>query len=410
MLRVGAAVLEATASAVPMIIVLSTFALMFVRRIGRYPLSRAVTAATGAVVLVAAGIVPPERALDSISVQTLLLLFGMLIHVAALARSGFYEWTAVELVAVTATPRRLTLGALVLSAVLSAVALNDATVLLLTPVVAVAAKEGGADPIPPVLGVIFGANIGSVATPLGNPQNAFILAASDLTTVEFVRTLTPVAGVSLVVAGLFLLPITPRGGTLAVPESPGLDRGWAVSSSAFVVATLALLLVFPDVGAGTIAASMGVIHLAWLQWFRRVPGNDLLEETDWSILVLFGGLFALIAGLDGTTLLTIVEGVGSGLPLAAAAFVLSNLVSNVPAVVLLSAGVPGTAAGDWLLLAAVSTLAGNATPIASAATLIALEAATDRDVQVPIRRLLALGIPLSVVTSTIAVGMLTVLY
>lgn len=135
-------VVEAIEGVIPTIIVLGTFALMFVRQIGRYPLSRAVTAATGAIVLVAVGIVPPERALDSISVQTLLLLFGMLIHVAALARSGFYQWTAVKLVAITATPRRLTLGALVLSAVLSAVALNDATVLLLTSVLVVAAKKG----------------------------------------------------------------------------------------------------------------------------------------------------------------------------------------------------------------------------------------------------------------------------
>lgn len=400
---------EAIEGVIPTIIVLSTFALMFVRQIGPYPLSRSVTAATGAVALVGLGLVSPERALESISVQTLLLLLGMLIHVAALARSGFYEWTAVKLVALTATPRRLTLGTLVLSAVLSALALNDATVLLLTPVLVVAAKEGDTDPVPPVLAVIFGANIGSVATPLGNPQNAFILAVSDLTAVEFVRTLTPIAGVSLVVAGLFLLPITPREGTLVIPDLPALDRGLAISSSGFVLGTLVLLLAFPDVGAGTTAASMGVIHLAWLQGFRRVPGNDVFAETDWSILVLFGGLFALIAGLDGTTLLAFVESVSSGLPLAIVAFVLSNLVSNVPAVVLLSAGIPAAAGGDWLLLAAVSTLAGNATPIASAATLIALEAATDRDVHVPLPRLLILGIPLSIVTSIIAIGMLIVL-
>lgn len=400
---------ETTGGIVATAVVLCTFGLMFVRRIGRYPLSRSVTAAGGAVALVALGIVPPERALESISVQTLLLLFGMLVHVAALARSGFYEWTAAKLVALAVTPRRLTLGALVLSAVLSALALNDATVLLLTPVLVVAAKEGGVDPVPPVLAVVFGANIGSVATPLGNPQNAFVLAASDLTTVEFVRALTPVAGVSLLVAGLFLVPITPPEGTLAIPEPPDLDRGWAVSSSAFVIATLALLFVLPDIGAGTIAASMGIVHLVWLQAFRQVPGNDVFEATDWSILVLFGGLFALIAGLDGTALLAFVEGVSSGLPLAVTAFVLSNLVSNVPAVVLLSAGIPAAAGGDWLLLAAVSTLAGNATPIASAATLIALEAATDRDVHVPLWKLLALGIPLSVVTSAIAVGVLIAL-
>lgn len=392
-----------------MLTVLGTFALLFVRRLGRYPLSRSVTAATGAAVLIVFGIVTPQRALDSMSVQTLLLLFGMLVHVAALAQSGFYQWAATKLVETAATPRRLTLGALVVSAVLSALALNDATVLLLTPVLVVAADEGGVDPVPSVLAVIFGANIGSVATPLGNPQNAYILAVSGLTTTEFVATLAPVAIVCLIVAALFLLPITPEDGTLAVPEPPDFDREWAVGSSVVIIATFSLLLVFPEAGAGTVAAITAVFHLAWLQGFRRVPGEEVFGDVDWGILVLFAGLFALIAGLDDTVLLATVEAVGGGIPLAFAAFGLSNLVSNVPAVVLLAAGIPEAAANDWLLLAAVSTLAGNATPIASAATLIALEAASDRQVQVPLRTLLLLGIPLSIVTSIIAVGMLVMI-
>lgn len=391
-------------------IVFGTFALLFVRRLGRYPLSRSVTAATGAVLLVAFGIVSPDRALSAVSVQTLLLLFGMLVHVAALVKSGFYEWIAAKLVAAAETPRRLTLGALGLSAVLSAVALNDATVLLLTPVLIVAADEGGLDPVAPILAVIFGANIGSVATPLGNPQNAFILAESDLTTVEFILALTPVAAVSLLVAALFLLPITPRAGTLRVPETPEIDRMWAATSLSFILLTLVLLVAFPETGAGTIATSVGIFHLAWLQAFRQLPGRDVLSDVDWSIIVLFGGLFALVAGLDGTVALAAIEAVGGGTALAVATFVLSNLVSNVPAVVLLSTGIPAAAVEEWLLLAAVSTLAGNATPIASAATLIALEAASGRDVHVPIRRLILLGLPLSILTAGIAVGMLFAMF
>ncbi|MFP8953770.1 SLC13 family permease [Natrialbaceae archaeon A-arb3/5] len=398
--------IESFEGAIATFIVLGTFALLFVRRLGRYPLSRSITAATGAVALIILGIVTPQRAIEAMSVQTLLLLFGMLVHVVALARSGFYEWAATKLVEMAETPRRLTLGALLLSAVLSALALNDATVLLLTPVLVVAADEGGVDPVPSILAVIFGANIGSVATPVGNPQNAYILAASDLTTAEFVATLAPIAAICLCVAALVLLLITPRSGTLVIPEPLDFDRAWATASSLFIIITFLLLLVFPEVGAGTIAATLAILHLAWLQGFRRVAGDDIFSDVDWSILVLFAGLFALAAGLDDTALLATVEAVGGGLPLAVAAFGLSNLVSNVPAVVLLAAGIPEAATGDWLLLAAVSTLAGNATPIASAATLIALEAASDRQVHVPLRTLLVLGIPLSVITSIIAIGLL----
>lgn len=100
-----------------------------------------------------------------------------------------------------------------------------------------------------------------------------------------------------------------------------------------------------------------------------------------------------------------IQSIEGGLQLGVAAFVLSTLVSNVPAVVLLSTGVPADATVSWLLLAATSTLAGNATPIASAATLILLELASDTDVAVPLRELLRIGIPLAITTTLVGIGM-----
>src|SRR5699024_5553852 len=142
------------------VVVLGTFGLLFVRRIGLYPLSRSITAAVGAVVVILVGALSPSEALASIDAGTILLLFGMLAHVEALARSGFYGWAAVQLVRRTKTPQRLTLGALGLSAAMSAVALNDATVILLTPVLIQAVRGADLDPIPPLVAVVLGANIG----------------------------------------------------------------------------------------------------------------------------------------------------------------------------------------------------------------------------------------------------------
>lgn len=384
-----------------MVIVLGSFALLFVDHIRRYPLSRSVTTAAGSILLIGLGIITPERAIRAVSVQTLLLLFGMLVHVTVLARSGFYDWIATQLVAWAGTPRRLTLGTLGLSGFLSAFALNDATVLLLTPVLITAAQKGDTDPVPPILAVAFGANIGSVATPLGNPQNAFIIAESTLTTITFVGVLGPVALSSLLIAGAFLWPIVPADGTLSEPNHPEFDRLWALASMGFIGGTFGLLLVFPAAGAGTIAASTAVAHLVWLQGSRRIPGGEIFADVDWSILVLFTGLFALVAGLDGTRLLSVIRSIEGGLQLGVASFILSNLVSNVPAVVLLSTGVPPDATVSWLLLAATSTLAGNATPIASAVTLILLELASDRDVVIPIKTLLRIGVPIAITTTLV---------
>lgn len=382
-------------------IVLGTFGLLFVRRIGLYPLSRSITAAVGAVVVILSGALSPSAAFASIDTGTILLLFGMLAHVEALAQSGFYDWAATQLVKRTGTPRRLTLGALGLAAVMSTVALNDATVILLTPVLIQAVRDTDLDPVPPLVAVVLGANIGSLATPLGNPQNAYILSHSPLTTVEFVRILGPVAGLGLVIAGVMLFPLTEsRAFSIELP-APDLDRAWALSSGGVLLFTVVLLAALPDVNPGVIAASMGVLHIAWLQLFRRVPGNEILGRIDWDIIVLFVGIFVLVGGLEGTVLVRTLETFTEGWALAGATFVLSNLVSNVPAVVLLSTAI--TDQQGWYILAAVSTLAGNATPIASAATLLVLDQSSRNGIGISVRRLVRIGLPIAVVTSVAAV-------
>lgn len=255
-----------------------------------------------------------------------------------------------------------------------------------------------------VIAVVLGANIGSAATPLGNPQNAYILNRSGLTSVEFVAHLAPVALVCLVIAAVVLVPITAAGTTLPEIPVPDIDERWALSSVAFLLATFALLIVFPNSDPGIIAASMGILHITWLQLFRRVPGEEILHGMDWSIIVLFVGIFVLVGSLEETSLIGFVSGFGAGWQFAGLTFVLSNLISNVPAVVLLSSGV--TSQSGWLVLSAVSTLAGNATPIASAATLIALQQAARRGVDISIWRLLSVGVPVAIVTCAVAVLML----
>ncbi|MCL7417271.1 MAG: SLC13 family permease [Halalkalicoccus sp.] len=391
-------------------IVVGTFGLLFVRRVGEVPLDRPVTAAFGAVV-VAIGAISPSEALASVHVDTLLLLFGMMVHVEALSMSGFYRWIGSTLVTRLRTTRRLVLGTLLVAAGLSAIALNDATVLLLTPILVRAVDRLGIDPTGPLLAVVFGANVGSVATPLGNPQNAYILSRSGLSTAEFVGALAPLAAVCLVITALVLVAIT-EDRRMTRPEAdpvstPDLDGRWARLSGGFLLATLGLLLATPEIAPGVIAAGLGIGHVATLQVVRRVPGTDVVDRIDWGILVLFAGMFVLVGSLSGTVVEAALGRLDGPLTLAAGTFVLSNVVSNVPAVILLAETTTGE--GQWLLLAAVSTLAGNATPIGSAATLIVLESAAQRGVSLSVVRLVAVGAPIALVTSGIAVGWLLVL-
>lgn len=389
-------------------VVLGSFALLFARQIRGYPADRAVTAAGGAVVLLVLGVLTPAQALGGIDSSTLLLLFGMMVHVEGLARSGFYGHAAARLVNWAGTPRRLALGTLCLAAVTSALALNDATVLLVTPILVRATAGTDVDPVPSLIALVLGANVGSAATPLGNPQNAYILARSPLTASAFVAALAPVALVSLAVAAVAVAFLAPASGDIPSTEVPEYDRRWAAGSVGFVAATFVLLLAFPTLDPGVVAAATAVAHLVFLQLARREPGGEVLRDVDWSLLVLFAGMFVLVAGLRTTPVVPALEAhVSGGATLGVAAFALSNLVSNVPAVLVLSTGV-STSQG-WLVLSAVSTLAGNATPIASAASLIVLEGAARRGVDVPVKRLTLVGLPVAVVSSALAVAVLVAL-
>jgi Na+/H+ antiporter NhaD/arsenite permease-like protein len=383
-----------------------TFALLARPRIGDIPLSRAITSAVGALLIVFLGYLSPEQALASLDTTTLLLLFGMLCHVEALRRSGCYEWAAAVLVERAATARQLTLGSLGLSALLSAVALNDATVLLLTPVLVTATRAGDIDPVLPLLAVILGANIGSLATPLGNPQNAFILAESGITTSTFVTTLVPVTVVVLTLAAVVLWAIGDRTPVQAGIDRPTIDMGWSLASGAFVVATLGVLVFFPSGQPGVLATTMGIAHIVWLQLFRQVPGAEIVQDLDWSILVMFAGIFVLVGALEQAGVAQLLTTATRQFSLATLTFVLSNLVSNVPAVVLLAHTAGST--GEWFVLAAVSTLAGVATPIGSVATLIVLDQARRENVEISLWQLLKIGFPLAVATSMAAVGVLKV--
>lgn len=381
-----------------------TFALLARPRLGDIPLSRSITSIAGALAVIALGFLTPAEAFSSLDTTTLLLIFGMLCHVEALRRSGCYEWAASVLVERSRTVRQLAIGTLGLSALLSAVALNDATVLLLTPVLVMATDYADVDPVLPLLAVIFGANIGSLATPLGNPQNAFILAESGMSTATFIVALLPVTVVTLALTAVAVWKIGTERAVDTSAERPNIDVGWTISSVVFVLSTLLFLIFFPSVQPGVLATTMGVAHIAWLQIFRQVPGTDVIQDIDWSILVMFAGIFVLVGALEQTGFSSLLTTATHHSTLAANTFILSNLVSNVPAVVLLAHTVQSTS--GWLVLAAVSTLAGAATPIGSAATLIVLDQAQREGVEIPLQRLIKVGLPLAVVTSVVAVGLL----
>ena len=381
----------------------------FAQTWGARALSRPGIAVAGALVLVTLGAVAPARALAAIDWRTLALLLGMMLLVAALEVANTFGVLANRLVRHLPTPRRLLVGSMVTVAVLSALVLNDAVVLLFTPVLVKAARSLGTSPFPLLAGEAFASNLGSAATPVGNPQNAAIALARDLSFVEFTRALAPVALAALAI-GIVLCLIAFRRELRAARVATEVPPERIAHPALFLLAVLGVagalvgFVLAPAYGVPlwAVALSMGLVT-ALLATTTRVPVREVVGKVDVGILAFFVGLFVLLEGVRDAGALDALDHLlargGSGGYVVATA-ILSNLVSNVPAVLLLLPTVSSDA--QALLLAAASTFAGNATFLGSAATVIVAETARASGADFSVARFTLVGLPLASLTLLLA--------
>ncbi|HUF77415.1 MAG TPA: anion transporter [Thermoanaerobaculia bacterium] len=376
--------------------------------VGRYPgvrMNRATIALVGAVALVALGVIAPEEAARAVDLQTLGLLFGMMVINANLRLAGFFRLAAARLALRAHSPRALLAGLVATSGVLSALFLNDTVVLALTPLVIEVTAAARLRPVPFLVGIAAAANVGSVATLVGNPQNMLIGVSSGIPFLTFSAALAPVALVGLGAVWAMIALVYRRDlAWREVPEAPAVKvrafRPLLIKGSVAGALLLGALLA----GVPPALAALGAASILLVT--RRIKPERVFREIDWSLLVFFAGLF-VVTGAVGSggyggrayeSLRPWLEGNLAGF--AAAAAVLSNLVSNVPAVLLLRPMI-GTLADperSWLALAMATTLAGNLTLLGSVANLLVAELAAARRVRLGFVEYLKAGVPITLLT------------
>jgi len=383
---------------------------------GRLPfgrLDRTGAALIGASLMVASGTLSLPEAYRAIDFDTITLLLGMMILVGNLRLSGFFG-LATELVARHASrPLLLLAGVVAVAGMLSAFLVNDTVCLMLTPLVIDITRRLGRKPLPYLLGVAMASNIGSIATITGNPQNMMIGSFSQIAYRDFAAALAPLAAIGL----LFVF------GLIALAHRGEFHRGVKLPAVAFklrwnrpllitsLAATLAVIAgFFFGVAPPKVAIVVGALLL-----LHPIKPMRVYREIDWSLLLLFVGLFIVLAGAEKALLTPelrhAVEGAGLGhapvLALIAAA--LSNLVSNVPAVLALAPFIRdlGEPAKAWLILAMAATFAGNFTVLGSVANLIVVERARRQGVEIGFWTYFRIGAPLTFVTLALGVWWLS---
>lgn len=318
-----------------------------------------------------------------LDLDTLILLFSMMIINANLRIAGFFQLAAISILRLAKTPRLLLLVEIILTGILSAFLLNDTICLIFSPFLIELTLALRVNPIPYLIALATAANIGSTATLTGNPQNMIIGVASGISYTEFALALTPVALLGMVSIWFVLVKFYPydfprRPFAIAPEKQVAVDHSLLIKS---LVVTGGLLVAFV---VGVPVAQAAFLAACVLLITRRLHPEQVFAEFDWSLLVFFSALFILTGSLetngitDQLASLTTALGEPNALNTSFIAVVLSNLISNVPAVLLLKsivAGMTNPQAG-WLTLAAASTLAGNLTLLGSVANLIVAEIAS----------------------------------
>ncbi len=385
--------------------------------IGHLPgtkIDRPAMAVIGAAFMFVFGVLGPQQALASIDFATLVLLFSMMLIVASLHLSGFFDGVG-HLVIEHLSPRQLLPGVVFTSGVLSAFLVNDVVCLVMAPFVLGVCKRMGVKPLPYLLALATASNIGSVATITGNPQNILIGSVSGIGYRDFLAHLGPVALIGLFVDWALLHSIFLRHESENRPAAvqrqrsvsePQIHPAWAVTVTLGVLA--GFLAGYPP---PLVAATGGALLLVQ----RHRSPKAIYGDIDWSLLMLFLGLFLVIGGAEqaGVTqeLVGAAERMNLHNPLIFATVVtlLSNIVSNVPAVMLLKGVIPQfhDAHSAWLLLAMSSTLAGNLTITGSVANIIVVEKAR-AEAHISFWEYMKIGVPVTVITMAIGLGWLAV--
>jgi Na+/H+ antiporter NhaD/arsenite permease-like protein len=402
---------------IPAAIFLATYILIAVESGRGSHLDRTAAAFCGAVAMVLVGAVPLSAAYTAIDWNTLIFLLGIMMLVAHFQISGFFDWIAVHVASIARTRWQLLVLVIFTAGALAAFFVNDTICLIFTPIVLVVTERLEVPPIPYLIAVATSANIGSVMSVTGNPQNAVIGVSAHFSFLGFLAHLAPVSIVGMII-NVAVLSLFFRGELLGHPlkrqmQAVPVKVEQTLLVKCCIAAALVIVLWILGYSFPLVAISVG----AFILIIGRVKSQNIYRRLDWELLLFFASLFVVIKGFEASGAIEHVIGFfqtglrGSMVPqlfaVSGVMLVLSNLVSNLPAVILFRSVVPSFPNTHyiWLAVASTSTLAGNATPFSSVANLIVLQQA-GKKVKITFWEFARVGLIVTLITTLAAIAIL----
>lgn len=397
------------------IIVITIFGIA-IGSLPKLKMNRATISLVGATMLIVIGAISIEDAYKAIDVNTIILIFSMMILNINLRLSGFFKIITSKIISFANTPKQLLVLIIFSSGLLSALFLNDTILIMFTPLILDITAALKRNPIPYLIALATSANVGSVATIIGNPQNMIIGSISNIPFTEFALKLTPVALIGFLIIWLVMNLIYKKEFKNEQLITP-VEDNFKVFRPLLIKSTVVLILMLAAFNLGYPIAITALAGASILLITRRIKPERVFTEIDWSLLVFFSCLFIITHTINiyfysAITRLENYSFTGNLISdFSIVSAILSNLISNVPAVLILSATVFKIQNNQtiWLALAMSSTFAGNLTLIGSVANLIVAESSKRRGIRLEFGEYLKAGVPITIITLIIGIFWLIIL-
>jgi len=400
-----------------LIIFVVTYTGIIFTRLPKINIDRPSAAFFGAVAMVVFGVLSLEEAVKAIDYNTIALLLGMMIIISTLQIDGFFSLIAEKTLSWSRTPLRLLVMITFITGIASAFLVNDAVVLLFTPVIIAICVGSSLNPVPYLIAEILSSNIGSVMTITGNPQNMLIGINSGISYATFFYKLLPVSllGMALVVIVVRWFYRSNFDHRTVIGCKPQTFN-YSYSSMKFSVPIFAGGVIMFFFGK-LMNLSIPVISLAGASLiliFGRVRPSQVIRNVDWVLLLFFATLFIVVEGAVKAGLMDVIiqahgltDNMDSIARVHGLSLIMSQIVSNVPyTVMMLPVLKPLPGEILWLSLASSSTLAGNATIIGAMANLIVIESADKQHIKIGFSEFFRIGLTVTLLTFFISIAVL----
>lgn len=395
-----------------LIIFIITYIGIIFTRLPKVNIDRPSAAFTGAVAMIVFGIISFDNAIKAIDFNTITLLLGMMIIVSTLKFEGFFSLIASKTISYSHSRNKLLIIIVFITGIASAFLVNDAVVLLFTPIIISICRKTKLNPIPYLIAEILSSNIGSAMTITGNPQNMLIGISSNISYLDFLIKLLPISIIGMIII-VFIVKLFYRKhfNDKSILE---FETDYKYDFKKMRISVLIFLLVIIGFFFGKILSlSIPIIALigaSLILLFGKTKPSSVIKDVDWVLLLFFASLFILVSSIQSLGLLDsfinieLNENLSSIIGLHSLSLVMSQILSNVPYTVLMTPLMDVLNNENlWLALASSATLAGNATIIGAMANLIVIESAEKENVKISFWEFFKIGIITTLITLILSI-------